>query len=172
MTIEQQLESLKLLFSQIERAEKEGLILTIGDMNIDLNKMEEPTYYLKKLAMEYQLMIGECGLEILDFGYTWSRTYQNGNILKSGVDHALTNKPESINNHCMKLIDYSDHNMICVDLNVRIPKSKENYITARDFRKLRSNPQFILNKLANIKWESLWEYGRRRQHGKVLDCGN
>ena len=37
-------------------------------------------------------------------------------------------------------IEYSDHNMICVDLKVTIPKSQENYITARDFRKLRSNP--------------------------------
>ena len=47
--------------------------------------------------------------------------------------------------------------MICVDLNVEIPNSQknENYITARDLRKLRSNPQFFLNKLANIKWESL-----------------
>ena len=55
----------------------------------------------------------------------------------------------------MTEINYSDHNMICVDLNVKVPKSQDGFRTARDYRKLRNNPQFFLNKLANIEWESL-----------------
>ena len=119
-------------------------------MNIDLEKMEDQTYYLRKLAKEYQLMIGECGLKILNFGCTWSRTHKDGNVLMSAVDHALTNKPALINNYFMVVINHSDHNMICVDMNVRVPKPQENFITARDLRRLRNNPQFFQNKLSNI----------------------
>ena len=43
---------MNILFSQIERAEKEGQVLIIGDMNIDLDKMDDPKYYLRKLAKE------------------------------------------------------------------------------------------------------------------------
>ena len=68
LTIEQQLENWKIFHSQVEKASTEGLILGIGDMNIDLEKLEESTYYLKKLAEEHQSMIGECGLELLNFG--------------------------------------------------------------------------------------------------------
>ena len=40
-------------------------------------------------------------------------------------------------------------------MNVRVPKSHENLVFARDLRKLRSNPQFFQKKLSNINWESL-----------------
>ena len=39
MSIDQQIERLKILHTQIEQASKEGLILVIGDMNIDLGKL-------------------------------------------------------------------------------------------------------------------------------------
>ena len=63
MSINEQLERWKIFQNQVGQASKEGLILTIGDMNIDLEKWEESNYYQKKLAEEYQLMVGELGLE-------------------------------------------------------------------------------------------------------------
>ena len=48
MNSNQQIDNLKILQSQIERSSKEGLILVIGDINIDLIKLEHPTYYQNK----------------------------------------------------------------------------------------------------------------------------
>ena len=57
----------------IKSIKKEGLILCLGDMNVDLLKWGDFNYYQKNLASQYQLMIGKCGLELLDFRITWSR---------------------------------------------------------------------------------------------------
>ena len=54
----------------MDKVSKEGSILVIGDMNINLEQWDDSKYYLKKLAEEYQSMIGECGLELIDFGIT------------------------------------------------------------------------------------------------------
>ena len=43
-------------------------------MNLDLEKLENSNIYLKKLAEEHLSMIGENGLEVLDFGTTWIRS--------------------------------------------------------------------------------------------------
>ena len=156
LTIEQQLENWKIFHSQVEKASTEGLILGIGDMNIDLEKLEESTYYLKKLAEEHQSMIGECGLELLNFGITWSRTHSDGNTIMSAIDQAFTNKAIAIHS-CYKIpISYSDHSAICVNVNLsmKISKLKDQTIS-RDLRKLRSNPQFFLNRLSNVDWSIL-----------------
>ena len=50
MSTVQQIEKLEVLHTQIEKASKEGLILIIGDMNIDLQKWEDPKYYQKQQA--------------------------------------------------------------------------------------------------------------------------
>ena len=70
MSINEQLERLKLFHLQVDKVSKEGSILVIGDMNINLEQWDDSKYYLKKLAEEYQSMIGECGLELIDFGIT------------------------------------------------------------------------------------------------------
>ena len=127
MTIDQQLVGWKIFLSQVEQASKEGLILCLGDMNINLEQLEEPKYYLKKLADEYQLIVGECGLEILSFGITWNRVCRDA-VVKSAVDQAFTNKSSSIHKYFKFLIDYSDHDMICVDLNMKVSKSKVHTI--------------------------------------------
>ena len=124
-------------------------MVCLGDFNINLDHLEEPTYYLKKLSEEYQMMIGECGLETLYFGITWSRTIKD-KIVKSAVDHGFTNKPNLINSHYKTPIDYSDHDMICVVLNMNIARLRTYTITSRDMRKLRSNPNFFLNELLKI----------------------
>ena len=90
MNENEQIERLQVLHSQVEKASKEGLMLILGDMNIDLDKMEEKDYYLDKLAIDYQTMIGENGLEVIDFGTTWKRPDRDG----TEINHALTNKPE------------------------------------------------------------------------------
>ena len=153
MNLHQQIEKIKILQSQIEVASKEGLALVIGDMNIDINKLEDPSYYQKKIAEEYLSMVGECGLEIINFGITWSRTHQDGNMLNSALDHALINKPTSVNDHYRIDIDYSDHSMICMDLNIEVPKLDNKIINSRDYRRIRANPKILLMELANIKWE-------------------
>ena len=112
---------------------------------------------MKKVAEEYQTIIGECGLEVFNFGVTWNRTHKDGNILKSSLDHALTNKPNGINDYYKTLVDFSDHSMISVDLKIKVPKQKAHKITSRDLRKVRNNPKLLQTKLAGIKWESLSE---------------
>lgn len=134
MSIDQQLERWNIFQSLVEQAKKEGLILCMGDMNINLNKIEDPNYYLRNLADEYQTLINECQLEVLDFGITWTRIQKNSKTKESAVDHAITNKIESINSHFKIQIDYSDHSMICVDLIIEVPKILNNRtITCRDF---------------------------------------
>ena len=121
MSLNQQLERWKIFQSQVEKATIEGLILCLGDMNIDLKKWEDTTYYQKKIAGEYQLMIGEYGLKLLNFGTTWSRQIKDTNV-ESALDHAFTNKPLSVDNYFKNMIGYSDHSLICVDLKWDIPK--------------------------------------------------
>ena len=127
-------------------------------MNIDLNRLDELTIYLKKLAEEYQLMIGECGLELLNFGFTWRRIIKNAQV-SSSLDHAFTNKPLSIHSYNKHMIDYSDHYLISVNLKLELPKLQNLNFTSRDFRKLRSNPKFFLNQLSKIDWDYLVHRG-------------
>ena len=156
MSITQQLERLELLHSQIEKASKEGLILIIGDMNIDLQKWEDPKYYQKQQAEKYQSIIGESGLEVIDFGITYNGK-KDGEVVSSALDHAITNKPVAVREHHKTFIDdlLSDHHMISVDLDVKTPKFQGGIVTSRDYRELRKNPEFFLNELRNIGWESL-----------------
>ena len=156
MSITQQLEKLDLLHTQIEKASKEGLILIIGDMNIDLQKWEDPKYYQKQQAEKYQSIIGECGLEIIDFGITYNGK-KDGEVVISALDHAITNKPVAVSEHHKTFIDdlLSDHHMISVDLDVKTPKFRGGIVTSRDYREMRKNPESFLNELRNIGWESL-----------------
>ena len=87
MNESEQIERLQVFHSQVEKASKEVLMLILGDMNIDLDKMEEKDYYLDKLANDYQTMIGENGLEVIDFGTMWKRPDRDG----TAIDHAQTN---------------------------------------------------------------------------------
>ena len=151
MSESEQIERLQVLHSQVEKASKEGLLLILGDMNINLDKMEDEDYYQEKQAKEYQSMIGENGLDVIHFGKTWKRP----NREETAIDHALTNKPESIKDYQKIEIAYSDHDLIYVDLNVKVAKLKDISTITRDYRKVRSNPNFLLNQLKKIKWESL-----------------
>ena len=152
MSESDEIERLQVLHSKIKKASQEGLVLIMGDMNIDLDKMEEENYYQAKQANEYQSIIGENGLDVIHFGKTYLHRV---NREESALDHALTNKLESIKDHKKIEINYSDHDLIYVDLNVKVAKLKDINATTRDYRKLRSNKNFFLNLLKNINWEVL-----------------
>ena len=154
MSIDQQIERWRIFKSQVEHAKNEGLILRIGDMNINLEKIEDSNYYLKPLAEEYHTLINENSLKIFNFGITWSRIHKHNKTKESAVDHAFTNKMGLVHNHFKIHTDYSDHSMICVDLNTKVSKPINKSKVTRDFRKLRSNPQYFLYRLAKVEWES------------------
>ena len=40
----------QLFMEKAKIASKEGLVVAIGDFNLDLNRFEDPTYYKKELA--------------------------------------------------------------------------------------------------------------------------
>ena len=148
----QHIENLHTLKSQIEIASKEGLVVVIGDMNIDIRKWDLPK--INKTAEEYQLLIGECGLEVMDFGITWSRIIES--VLKeSAIDHALTNKLEAVKDYFKVKFHDSDHYLICVDIKFNVQKIQRNSTTTRDYRKVRKNPQFFLRRLNKINWCAL-----------------
>ena len=114
---DEQINQLHTLKSQIGIASKEGLVIVLGDMNIDLNKWEISK--LSKLSEEYQLLIGECGLELMNYGITYSRIIESV-LRESALDHALTNKPEAIEDYFKVKINYSDHHLICVDVKCNV----------------------------------------------------
>ena len=147
MTINQQLDRINIFETQVEKATKEGVILMIGDMNINLDQWENSKYYLKKIAKEYQMMLGSHSLELINFGTTWRREHKDGKILSSAIDHAITNKLTLIKNYYKIDVNYSDHSLICVDLNLKIPKVQDGATTSRDYRKLRSNPRFFYQRI-------------------------
>ena len=140
--------------SQVDKASEESFIICLGDFNIDLEKWEDCKYYQKNIAKDYQLMIGNCGLEIYNFGFTWRRKKKNIYV-QSAIDHAFTNKPLNAHSCSKTEIDYSDHDLIYVKINWKVPKLPNIVTKSRDFRKLKSNPDYFLNALTKIDWSSL-----------------
>ena len=77
-------------------------------------------------------MVYEYGIEFINFGFTWSRTHKDGTVLKSAIDHAITNKPNFINEYYQNEIDFSDHNMVCFKLNFKVPKLQKSITTSKE----------------------------------------
>jgi len=50
---------------------------------------------------------------------------------------------------------FSDHNLIYVELAANLSRLSKETITARDMRKIRSNPQYFVNSLLNVEWDKL-----------------
>ena len=136
-----QRERWEIFMNQAKKASKEGYVLAIGDMNLDLARFEDSTYYKKQLAEQYQASLGEGGFETIDFGHTWKNR---------SIDHAFVNKPGAIKNHGKIKIHYSDHMLIYVDTVINFSRKTEETIISRDMRKLRANPQHLV-KLKAIK---------------------
>ena len=96
---------------QAKLVSKKGLVVALGDFNLDVQRLDDPDYYLKPVSDQYQLDLGEGGLEIIDFGITHPKN-------KSSIDHGFCNKPETIQRYGTLPIDqiYSDHSLIYVEL--------------------------------------------------------
>ena len=77
--------------NQAKKASKEGAVIAIGDTNLDLEKFEDPNYYKKALAEEYQEDLAEGGFETINFGLTWRD--------KTAIDHCFINRPELMKNN-------------------------------------------------------------------------
>ena len=64
---------------QIEKATQEcDHVYILGDLNIDTIRWNDKDYYLKKLAEEYQTILGKNSLELIDYGITWKRLQKMG----------------------------------------------------------------------------------------------
>ena len=105
--------------------------------------IEDPSYYKKELAEQYQADLGEGGFETFNFGPTWK---------ENAIDHCFTNKPEAIQKYEKQHQHYSDHKLIYVDLIAKITRKTQEKIIARDMRKIRANPQYFINALKKIDW--------------------
>ena len=90
---------------------------------------------------------------MLDFGITCCREQKNSQ-LESALDHAFTNKHDSIYSYFKSVIDHSDHDLICVQLKCEVSKALRVVTTSRDFRKSRNNPKYFLNELSKIEWST------------------
>ena len=110
--------------------------------------MEDPTYYKKALAEQYQEDLAEGGFDTIHFGLTWRD--------KTAIDHCFTNRPDLINDYgTVNTYHYSDHKLIYVQLLTSAEKRHAESIRARDMRKLRANPQYFINALLSIEWDKL-----------------
>ena len=52
-------------------------------------------------------------------------------------------------------IHNSDHHLISVDLLTNISLKHQESVIARDMRKIRANPDYLVNSLREIKWDLL-----------------
>ena len=106
--------------SQAKEMSKKGLVLTLGDFNLDIERFDDPDYYLKVVSDQYQLDLGEGGFEIINFGITFEKNM-------SSIDHGFCNKPEAIQRYGKLPIDegYSDHSLIYVEIEAQIKKRNQ-----------------------------------------------
>ena len=156
LSITQQAERMQVFNTQLERATIEGLVVCMGDFNINLEKYLSPTFYLRAVADEYQKTISNCGLSLIDFGITWRREHKDGSVHESAIDHGLINKPVHLIEATKKEVDYSDHSLIMMEVQCGIPRNhKSQTIHARDLRKIRANPEYLQYALSNIDWTKL-----------------
>lgn len=118
-------------------------------MNLDVERFEDPDYYLKIISDQYQLDLGEGGFDILNFGLTWKD--------RTAVDHCFINKPEAIKKYGKIQIDpnYSDHCLIYVEIEAQVKRRQQEKFQCRDMRKLRSNPSYFIKSLLKHNWDSM-----------------
>ena len=132
-------------------------VLLMGDMNLDLSKLEYSNYYNKKLASDFEELMCENGLaHITGFGITYRVIQQDGTVIESEIDNMFSSCEDRIlNPRKENFYDKSDHFAILVDLKFKKPK-KENIVKrCRDMRKIRKNPAILKNALANVPWKAV-----------------
>jgi len=69
-------------------------VIISGDANIDTNKYEDPSYYLKPLSDKYQSETASLGLKQLSLGKTFlaHRLDKHGRPITSDIDHQRRQK--------------------------------------------------------------------------------
>ena len=79
LSVDKQIENFEIFSSQVESAAQEAnLMLCMGDFNINADKLKDDSYYLKKLALEYQSLISSSGIHMMTFGDTYFRIHEGG----------------------------------------------------------------------------------------------
>ena len=120
----EQREKWKLFMNQTKVASKEGTVLVLGDLNLDLERFEDPTYYKKVMAEEYKSDLGEGGFDTINFGLTWRD--------RTAIDHCFINRPDLISDYgSVDTYHYSDHKLIYVELITSAVKRHSESIWAR-----------------------------------------
>ena len=69
------LQSTYMKFSYTRHIPSYTLHQCIGDFNLDVERFDDPEYYLKTVSDQYQLDLGEGGFEIINFGVTLELKY-------------------------------------------------------------------------------------------------
>ena len=75
--------------------------------------------------------------------------------VQSAIVHAFTNKTLNAHSYSKTERDYSDHDLIHVKINWKVPKLPNIVTKSRYFRKLNSYSNYFLNALSKIDWSSL-----------------
>ena len=122
----EQAERLKIFADQVEQASQESnLLLCMGDFNLDAEKLGEDDYYLKSIAEEYNRLRAKNGLQLISYGNTYCRIHKDGKVVRSALDHALTNNLKMVKDHFKIESGISDHAIIGLQLNVGMVKQTE-----------------------------------------------
>ena len=90
LTTDEQLTSIKVLTSQIERADTENKpIIIMGDANICTSKWNNPDFKHKSVAEEIKGTLAQCCLLNVELGHTYlaDRLNEHGLSIQSSLDH-------------------------------------------------------------------------------------
>ena len=151
-----QLIRLRMFGQQLSKACSENKnIFILGDMNLDLQKKEDTTYYLHNLLREYLSFQGENGLAFMRMGITFQRKHEDGKIIESELDHLLTNCPDEVKEHKPDDFDNSDHKIIMAEIYFGKTKEKKKSVVTRDLREVRQNPKLLKSEMAKQNWQEL-----------------
>ena len=101
-SIDDQLQRIRVLIDQVERAiEETRHVLIIGDMNMCSKKWDDGDYRIKTVTDEWQSAIARCGIEHFDVGdtYTADHASKDGTFATSSIDHIYCSTSDTILNY-------------------------------------------------------------------------
>ena len=130
------------MLEQIERAKEEtGLVIVIGDLNLNSQDWSKKDYKYKTMKEELMKTTMKCGLQHLDFGITFRREHKDGTVVQSSLDHAFVDNLERVKKHYVQPCTFSDHEAIVIELNWKAKKNQyRTEIMRRNWNNIRKNP--------------------------------
>ena len=155
-----QIESIRILTTQIEKAAEESKsLLILGDANLCMEKWAEPEYVHQIVAEELKSTLALCCLTISKLGWTYlaDRLSEKGETISSCLDHIyysqdLTNRIQT------KTLNESssDHLPILAQIKINEKRKTEQKTVMK--RTMKNVTAKIWNdSLANRNWECLGE---------------